>query len=123
MTWGLDQNLNPIQLNNNGGETMSKLGEEALNYKPGSKTKVISDLKEVSTDLDLIDDEFDYDGKTIKQKVIVVEDEKYRVPITVIQQLQVILKDNPEVKKFKVLKSGTTKDDTKYTVVPIVQTA
>lgn len=99
---------------------MSKISQEALDYKPSTKTKLISDLASVSTDLDLIDDEFEYDGKTIKQKVIIVKDEKYRVPITVIQQLQVILKDNPNVKEFKVLRSGKTKDDTKYTVVPIV---
>jgi len=82
---------------------MSKISQEALNYKPSPKTKLISDLAMVSTDLDLIDDEFEYDGKTIKQKVIIVKDEKYRVPVTVIQQLQVILRDNSNVKNLKFL--------------------
>ena len=104
---------------------MSKISEFAKDYEPQQATKNIADLKEVSTDLELVDDEFELIDKvtklpkTIKQKIVVVDDESYRVPITVIQQLKVILEDNPELKKFKVKKSGTTKDDTRYQVIPL----
>lgn len=104
---------------------MSKIGEYAKAYEPTAKTKNISELKEVSTDLDLIDDEFTYkdrdtkQDKTVKQKVIVVDGEQYYCPMTVIQQLKVLLEDNPTLKKFKVKRSGSTKEDTRYQVIPI----
>jgi len=112
--------LAQTQLNQMEVKQMTKISEEALNYKPQTKTKNIADLQQVSVDLDLIDDSFDFDGKTVNQKVIVVDNEKYRVPTTVIQQLKVILEDNPKMTKFKVKKSGTTKEDTKYLVIPLI---
>lgn len=103
---------------------MANISDYAKDYKPTAKTKNIAELQSVSTDLELIDDEFDAgkDGvvKMVKQKVVVVDGEQYRVPVTVIQQLKVILEDNPTLKKFKVKKSGTTKDDTRYMVIPIL---
>jgi len=120
--YDVDENFNVIhtELNQGGINKMGKISEEALNYKPQTKTKNIADLQEVSVDLDLQDDSFEFDNKTVNQKVIVVNDEKYRVPTTVIQQLKVILEDNPKMTKFKVKKSGTTKEDTKYLVIPLV---
>lgn len=103
-----------------------KLDEFAKDFEPASKTKNIADLKEVSTDVDLIDDEFEMTDKItkqvkiVKQKVIVVNNEQYRVPNSVISQLKVVLEDNPNCKKFKVKKSGTTIDDTRYMVIPLV---
>jgi hypothetical protein len=103
---------------------MAKLSEAAKRYESTSKTKNIADLDKVSTDLELVRDtfEFEKDGqtKTVQQQVIEVEGEKFRVPVTVIQQLKVILEDNPELKNFKVKKSGTTKDDTRYQVIPLM---
>lgn len=97
--------------------------EEAQNYEPPTKTKNIADLAKVSTDLTLEDDSFTFtEGdkeKTVKQKVITVEGEKYRVPLSVIGSLKVILEDNPELKYFKVKKTGEGKDSTKYTVIPL----
>jgi len=103
---------------------MAKLSDAAKEYEPSSKTKNIADLEKVSTDLELVDDSFEFtkgdETKTVNQKVIIVDDEKYRVPITVIQQLKVLLEDNPDLKFFKVRKSGTTKDDTRYQVIPLL---
>lgn len=105
---------------------MTTLNEFAKDYEPPQKTKNIADLKEVSTDVELEDDEYEFTDKTtkqattVKQKVITVEGEKYRVPTTVIQQLKIILEDNPNCKKFKVKRSGSTKDDTRYQVIPLV---
>ena len=104
---------------------MSKINEYAKDYVPIATTKNIADLPEVSTDLEITDDEFELTDKatkqvkTIKQKVISLNGENYRVPVSVIQQLKVILEDNPQLKRFKVKKSGSTKDDTRYQVIPL----
>ena len=102
---------------------MTNLSEFAKDYVQPSATKNIADLPEVSTDLELIEDEFDFtkDGetKTVQQLVIVIEGEQYRVPKSCIQQLKVLIEDNPTLKKFKVKKTGTTKDDTRYQVIPL----
>ena len=114
------------QLNHGGIKNMTKLNAFAKDFEPTSKTKNIADLKEVSTEVDLVDDEFEVTDKitkqpkTVKQNVIVVDGEKYRVPTSVIGQLKVVLEDNPSCKKFKVKKSGTTMDDTRYQVIPLV---
>lgn len=106
---------------------MPTIGESAKDYEPTASTKNIADLEKVSTALELLDDEFEFTDKVTKetkkviQKVIVVDDEKYRVPITVIQQLKVLLEDNPNLKNFKVKKSGSTKDDTRYQVIPLME--
>mgnify|MGYP007071608095 CR=1 FL=1 len=103
---------------------MSKIGDYAKDYVSES-TKNISDLKEVPTDVELEDDEFEVKdkqtGKTevVKQKIITLNNEKYRVPNSVFKQLKVILEDNPNLKKFKVKKSGTGME-TSYQVIPLV---
>jgi len=105
---------------------MAKLNEFAQEYEPIATTKNIADLPSVSVDLELEDDSFEFTDKisgkpkTVTQKVINVEGETYRVPVSVIQQLKVLLEDNPNLKKFKVKKSGTTKDDTRYQVIPLM---
>lgn len=104
---------------------MPTLNEYAQGYEPTATTKNISDLPQVSTDLELVDDEFEFtkngETKIVKQKVIIVEGEQYRVPVSVIQQIKVLLEDNPALKTIKVKKSGTTKDDTKYQVIPVLE--
>jgi len=102
---------------------MTTLGEFAKTYEP-KKTKNISDLSEIPTDLQIKDDEFmgkDFDtgeAKLVKQKVVIVNGESFRVPFSVITDLQAILKKNPELKNFSVTKKGTGKG-TKYTVIPL----
>lgn len=103
---------------------MSKLGEVAKDYK-NSRTKNIADLPEVSVDLEIMDDQFETtDKKTnqpkvVRQKIVTIDGENYRVPIAVLQQLKVLLEDNPGLKKFKVKKSGTDLE-TRYQVIPII---
>ena len=105
---------------------MTTLGEFAENYEPKAKTKNISDLPEISTELELEDDEFQIKNdkgevvKTVKQKVLVVNGEKYRVPGPVIKDIRVMREDNPKITKFKVRRTGKDKSDTKYTVIPIL---
>jgi len=108
-----------------GGHNMPKIGEFAKSYEPIAKTKNISDLAEVSTDLEILDDEFEFEDKvtkqtkTVKQKIVTIAGENYRVPVSVLQQLNVILEDNPQLKKFKVRKTGEGKDSTRYLVIPL----
>jgi len=102
---------------------MSKISEYVKDYEPTTKTKNIAELDKVSTDLELQDDDYEFtkDGetKTVKQKVIVVDGENYRVPVTVLQQLKILIEDDPDLKSFKVKRSGSTKDDTRYQVIGI----
>ena len=102
---------------------MTKLNEFARDYE-SKATKNIAELPEVFVDMELEDDSFEFtdkngEVKTVKQKVINQDGEKYRVPISVIQQLKVLIEDNPEMKKFKVKKSGEGKDNTRYLVIPL----
>lgn len=103
---------------------MTKLSDFAKDYVPQA-TKNIADLSEVSIDIDIEDDSFETvdkvtkQPKTVNQKVIVVNEEKFRVPVSVIQQLKVLIEDNPGLKKFKVKKAGNTKEDTRYQVIPL----
>jgi len=123
--YDLDENNDPIQveLNNTEVNQMPNMKDFATSYEP-SKTKNIADLDVVSVDIEIKDDQFkahDENGeeKTVKQKIIEVDGEKYRVPISVVAQLKVQLEANPEMKKFKVSKTGTGMN-TQYTVVPIL---
>lgn len=99
------------------------LGQVADAYTPTAtkKTYNIADLPKVSTKLELVEDNWtDKSGKVVQQQVVVVEGVKYRVPKTVLEQLQTIRKFAPNLEFFKVNKTGTTKDDTKYKVEPVL---
>ena len=104
---------------------MSKIGELAKDFK-SSATKNIADLPEVSTELEVFDDQFETTDKVtkqpkvVKQKVIIINNINYRVPVSVFQQLKIVLEDNPNLKKFKVKKSGEGIDGTRYQVIPLV---
>ena len=118
---------NSILLNyNRRKKNMSKISEYAKEYQPQQTTKNIADLDKVSVDVELLDDDWETIDKVtklpkiVKQKIIVVDEVNYRVPVTVIQQLKVLIEDNPELKNFKVKKSGSTKDDTRYQVIPVI---
>ena len=102
---------------------MTTLGQAAVQYTPSTthKTYNIADLPRVSTKLELKDDEWtDKTGRVVKQQIVVINDVKYRVPKPVIEQLQTILKFAPNLEFFKVTKTGTTKEDTKYKVEPVL---
>jgi hypothetical protein len=102
-----------------------KLGEVAKDYKSNA-TKNISELPEVSTELEVFDDQFELvdkltkQPKVVKQKVICLNNINYRIPVSVFQQLKIILEDNPNLKKFKVKKSGEGIDGTRYQVIPLL---
>ena len=96
------------------------LKQEAEEYEVPTKTRNIVELNKVSVDVVIEDDNFtNKDGEEVKQKVIIVGDEKYRVPVSVLNNLKVILQDNPNLKEFRVRKTGEGMD-TRYTVIPLV---
>jgi hypothetical protein len=95
--------------------------QTATNYTPSkATTKNICELAKVSTKLSVTEEVRGKAPNTWKQYEVVVEGQTYRVPKTVIEQLQTILKFAPTLEFFKVTKTGTTKDDTKYKVEPVL---
>lgn len=98
--------------------------EEAEAFEP-KQTKNVSDLDRIPTDIEVEDDSFPCkdketgEQKTVHQKVVVVDDVKYRVPGSVLGALKQIKKLNPNLKYFKVARVGTGQYNTQYTVVQL----
>ena len=92
---------------------MTTIKESAEEFKP-KQTLNIADLKKVSVDLELqneTDVEFPY-------QYVMIDGEKYRVPISVIKTLNAILEHKQDLKYFKVNKKGEGMN-TEYTVIPL----
>ena len=98
--------------------TQKTIKDEAKAYEPSKPTQNISELQSVSTEILIEDDSFEYEGREIKQKVIEIGGARYRVPISVIRDLKVILEDNQNLKTFKVKRTGQGME-TRYTVIPL----
>ena len=102
---------------------MVTLGEYAKEHIQTTATKNIAELPEVLVGMEIVEDSFEFekDGetKTVNQQVVVIDNVKYRVPTSVINQLQIHLDDNPTMKKFKVRSSGSGMD-TRYTIIPLM---
>lgn len=93
---------------------MGNIKQEAQGYEPTAKLRNISELPSVDTDLAVLEDndaEFPY-------KYIEINSERFKMPITVLASLKAIFEENPNLKKFKVKKSGEGKE-TRYTVIPL----
>lgn len=98
---------------------MTNIKDSATAYIP-QKMKNIADLPSVDVSLELKDGEgVDDAGKTYKYKYFEVGEEKYRVPTIVLAQLKDILEVKPDLKTFKVKKTGQGKEGTKYTVIQL----
>jgi len=94
------------------------LKQEAQAYESHSVGN-IADLPKVSTDLVTEDREgTNEEGKTFSYKVITVDNQAYRVPASVLKSLKAVLEDNPNLKEFKVKKTGTGLG-TEYTLIPL----
>ena len=99
---------------------MTKINEAAKDYTP-KRMKNIADLEVVRTDIDIVENEKrdDAEGKPYTVNYILVNDEEHRVPATVLEQLKAILEAKPELKTFKVNKTGEGKLGTKYQVIAL----
>ncbi len=93
---------------------MGTIKDTAKDYEPKAKVKNISELQSVSTDLNVFEDE----EAEYPYQYIEVGGERYKVPASVLGNLKAILEENPELKKFKVKKTGEGMD-TRYTVIPL----
>ena len=93
---------------------MGSIKQEAKDYKSNASVRNISELNSVDVDIAVLDEqnaEFPY-------KYIEVNGERYKMPVSVLKNLQVILLSNPNMKTFQVRKSGKGMD-TSYVVIPL----
>jgi len=97
---------------------MASLKETAEGYEP-KQTKNIAELEAVS-----ISQEFHKEtrknssGEEYQISFVIVDGLEYRVPNSVVEQIQEILKQKPELKTVKVTKKGEGLN-TKYTVIQL----
>jgi len=97
---------------------MVQIKEEAEAYE-SKQTKNISELPLVAIDLEIKEETFkDGDGKEFTIKFVEINNERYRVPVSVLKNLKAILEEKPDLKTFKVKKIGSGMN-TEYTVIPI----
>lgn len=99
---------------------MPTIKEAAEKYEP-KRMRNIADLEVVRTDIDIIENQEREDVNKDKYTVsyFLKDGEEYRVPATVLEQLKTILKNKPELKTFKVSKTGEGKLGTKYQVISL----
>lgn len=93
---------------------MTSIKEMAQNYS-SSQILNVADLEVVDIAVDIFEEaecEFPY-------SYIAIDGKKYRVPKSVLLDLKTLLEDNPELKKFRVKKTGEGMN-TNYTVIPII---
>lgn len=93
---------------------MGTIKDKAKEYVAKAKVKNISELPSVETALVVFEDveaEFPY-------SYLEVNGERYKIPASVLASLKAILEENPNLKKFKVKKSGEGME-TRYTVIPL----
>ena len=101
---------------------MTSIKESAKNYVPKT-TKNIAELQKVRCDAEIhhkVSSRKDGDKTEFEYDYIIVDNTEYRVPATVLKSLKVMVEQIPDLEFFKVIKTGTTKNDTVYTVVPLV---
>jgi hypothetical protein len=97
---------------------MKSIGEEAIAYE-APQTKNVADLDVVLVNAELVEKTYtDKEGNPFTMKVLTHNHEDYRVPISVLKALKDILEERPELKTFKVKKTGEGLK-TSYTVIPI----
>jgi len=85
---------------------MASLREEAQNYEAPSM-KNITDLEVVSLDQPVMEVEKGKGEDAFTVDVMVINNEEYRVPKSVLNEIKLMLKNFPDAKTVKVTKSGT----------------
>ena len=95
------------------------LKESAEQYERKT-TKNIAELGEVSVRIDIQTREYKVGTpEEYKINVVVVHGLDYRVPDSVLIQLQELLKKYPTLEFFNVMKTGSGVNDTRYNVIPL----
>ena len=94
------------------------LGEESQEFEPKTSLTV-ADLEAVSLNQKIkYVTKKDRQGDEFKAAYINVDGEEYRVPPSVLEQIQAIQKEKPNLKTVKVNKKGEGLN-TKYTVIEL----
>lgn len=97
---------------------MGSLTDEAKAYE-SPQTKNIAELERIPTSLQVEERTgTKKDGKSFTYNVVVLNGEDYRVPNSVLKALKAILEEKPDLKEFKVKKTGEGLN-TEYTVVTL----
>ena len=97
---------------------MATIGQFATEYT-GTQMKNIADLESVDTSLEIkTEKRKNREGEEYIVSFIVINDEEYRVASSVIEQLKGILESSPNLKSFKVKKTGQGMG-TKYQVISL----
>ncbi len=97
---------------------MTSFKEEAQAYEP-QRIKNIADLEAVSIDQEIKKEtRKNKDGEDYSIAYVFVDGDEYRVPNSVIEQVQTILLEKPDLKTFKVTKKGEGLNTT-YTVIQL----
>ena len=97
---------------------MASIKQTAMAYESRS-TKNISELNKVSAEIEVEKRTAKNNkGEQYEFNVLIHQAEEYRVPNSVLKSLKAILEYNPDLKEFKVQKSGEGMD-TEYTVIPL----
>ena len=95
---------------------MGNFKEVAQAYEP-KKTPIVSELEAVSLACPITKKSgTDADGKDFEYFVVNVEGIDYRVPNSVMEQVQSLLEEKPDTKTIKVKKKGEGMSS-KYTVI------
>jgi len=80
--------------------------------------KNIADLKVVSTNIDIVTEVREGKEGPYTVSFSILNEEEHRIPMTVVEQLKAILESKPELKTFRVNKTGTGMG-TKYQVIAL----
>ena len=98
---------------------MATIKESAKAYEP-KRMRNIADLEVVETSIEFIENEVrkDADNQEYTVSYFRQDGEEFRVPPSVLEQLQEVLKTKPELKTFRVTKTGEGKG-TKYHLIPL----
>lgn len=100
-------------------ENKTTLKEFASSYEGGAKSvKNVSELEVVNISYPITEKKgTDSNGVAFTYHVVEFNHEDYRIPKSMIAALKENLKVRPDLENFKIIRTGTTKDDTKYTFV------
>jgi hypothetical protein len=94
--------------------------DSAKKYKPKMKYNNISEVSKISTDFDLREvTDTTLEGEEFTVLVFEQDDVLYKMPDSVLKQLKTILEVKEDLKYFRVIRKGTNKNDTTYTVIPL----
>jgi len=106
-----------LELMKGGDKKMGTLREEAEAYEP-PQTLNVAELASVPIDEVQIHEDkgTDSEGSEFKFKYFELDGKKYRVPNTVFERIQEIIKLRPDVKHIKVNRTGEGKKKTRYKV-------